>query len=167
MNRTTRWTLLTSVLLLLASAGSAFAIPVSWNLNAVFEDGATATGSFIFDADTALYSDQDILTTVGILPSFHYTPISSFVGLDSPVMVDFVDSSLTQYIRLWFSAPLTNAGGVIALDLGKSFECSNCGTVRFFTSGSVTGHEAVPEPVSIALLAIGLVSVMASRKRLL
>ena len=167
MSKTGRLALLTILVFSVANT-AAFAIPVNWDLNAVFADGATATGSFVYDADTATYSDQDIQTTAGTLPAFHYTTSNSFVGLNSPVMVDFVEIGppITQYIRLWFSAPLTNAGGVVALDLGQSYECSNCATLRRFTSGSVTGHEVVPEPVSIALLGIGLASVMALRKRL-
>ena len=41
----------------IALTGPATAIPVTWQLeNAVFASGRTATGSFVFDADTGVYS---------------------------------------------------------------------------------------------------------------
>jgi hypothetical protein len=51
-------------------AGPAAAIPVTWELqNAVFTSGRTATGSFVFDADTGVYSNINIDT--GPAPTNH------------------------------------------------------------------------------------------------
>jgi hypothetical protein len=51
---------------LLLGFGSAQAIPVIWTLEGVlFEDGGTASGSFVYDADTSTFSDTYIVTTSG------------------------------------------------------------------------------------------------------
>jgi len=43
---------------------AAQAAPVTWNLqNVVFNDGAIASGYFVYDADTGIYSSIDITTT--------------------------------------------------------------------------------------------------------
>ena len=49
------------------ACGSAYAIPVTWQLQGVvFTDGGTATGSFVFAADANVYSDISITTTAGM-----------------------------------------------------------------------------------------------------
>ena len=43
---------------------SAYADPVLWTLSdAAFTNGGTATGSFVYDADTDVYSDINIVET--------------------------------------------------------------------------------------------------------
>ena len=51
-------------LALLLFSMAAQAAPVTWHLqDVVFDDGATASGSFVYDADTGNYSSIDITTT--------------------------------------------------------------------------------------------------------
>jgi hypothetical protein len=48
------------------SVGAANANLVTWNLqDFVFSDGGTASGSFVFDANTGHYSNISIVTTAG------------------------------------------------------------------------------------------------------
>ena len=47
---------------------SADAAPLRWNLDGVtFPDGGSANGSFVYDADTGMYSDIGINTTAGAI----------------------------------------------------------------------------------------------------
>src|SRR5262245_15913115 len=145
--------LFATIVSVMLTATSAFAIPITWSLqNAVFGEGATATGSFTYDVNTDTYSAWNISVTAGTFPAFNYNPSVSFVGVHSSNAVDFVENvgaSVDRYIRLAFSTPLTNAGGLVSLDLVSSYECNNCDIFRRFTSGSVTST-AVPEPSSPA-----------------
>ena len=44
----------------------AHANPITWHLDGVaFDDGGTANGSFVYDADTNIYSDVSVVTTAG------------------------------------------------------------------------------------------------------
>ena len=43
----------------------ASAAPILWTLSGAFNDGGTASGSFVYDADLNLYSDVDVTTTAG------------------------------------------------------------------------------------------------------
>ena len=50
----------------LATAADAAASPILWTLKQVgFDDGGTASGSFVFDAETSVYSLIDVTTTAG------------------------------------------------------------------------------------------------------
>ena len=57
---------------------SIHAAPVTWVLeDVIFDDGAIATGSFVFDADINTVLDFDISVSggdEGVLPAFTYTP---------------------------------------------------------------------------------------------
>ena len=57
-------------------SGALHAVPVKWELeNVSFEDGATASGSFVVDIDTMTFSSVNITTTFGsaTLPGQTYT----------------------------------------------------------------------------------------------
>jgi hypothetical protein len=48
---------------LFMSMSTAGAMPVTWDLeDVVFQNGETATGSFVYDADTNTFSNIDIVT---------------------------------------------------------------------------------------------------------
>src|SRR5262245_37663950 len=52
---------------------NANAVPLTWTLNnATFTDGGMATGSYMFDADTAAFSNISITTSGGVLPATSY-----------------------------------------------------------------------------------------------
>ena len=144
------------------------AVPVTWTLNGVtFDDGQTATGYFNYDATTNVFDNYLISVTAGSgFPNFSYVDANSFVGNHSAGLVDFVRDDLVSYIRLSFLSSLTNAGGTVGIATGNSsWECSNCGTLRFIVAGSVT-TTPVPEPGTVTLLSLGLLGLgMAARRR--
>ena len=54
----------TAMALLFSAPASA--IPITWNLqNVTFNDGNTATGSYVYDADINQYSSINITTSAG------------------------------------------------------------------------------------------------------
>ena len=89
-----------AVILLLA-VGSAQAVPVTWTLqDVVFDDGATLTGSFVFDIDSdtiyvqpqhpieATYYAQAFYFDVNIVTSSSTDPLSDFDLVRIPVYTD-------------------------------------------------------------------------------
>ncbi len=134
-------TLLTATTLTLVASTfveSAQAVSLQWSFqNAVFEDGGTLTGSFNYDADTNTYSNINISVSGSVnTPEglFHFQPITyqTSTNCSSPPGYDwscFFGATSTQFqvehywsptlpdrhIALFFSQPLTNAGGTITL----------------------------------------------------
>ena len=147
-----------------------YSSPIVWQLAGVtFGDGATAAGSFTYDAASDLYSAWNIHVTAGTLTAYHYQPgiDGGFLGIHPAGQVDFVAFPPTtsgRYVRLAFVSPLSDAGGFDLLRSDNSgFECDNCSTLRFITGGAVA---SVPEPSNLTLLtvAIGLVGLLKRRR---
>jgi PEP-CTERM motif len=142
-------------------ASAANAAPVLWNVsNVIFNDGATASGSFTYDADIDIYSGWNIAVIGGstpALPTYTYTSASGFLGIHSATATDFVSIPVVRYIRFNFASALSNAGGATGLLPGTSFECDNCTTSRLIVHGIVTSAAVatVPEPTSWALMLAG------------
>jgi len=178
MNRLTFRALITaSVLFVLFSVPSvASADGITWTFSGVtFDDGGTASGSFVYDALNNTYTPGDITvtTTAGtVLTGATYTSVSACCGSSNtgvtlgPNVNDFTNTPL---LFLLFSASLTNAGGTIPLSFGfadTNFDsaedfCTNsdCSgfSMRLVTGGEVVGSTGVPEPSSISLLIGGLI----------
>jgi len=153
---------------LAATVLPAQATPITWHLDGVtFSDGATASGSFVYDADTGSGSLFNIVTTAGVLPAFTYDTSNS--GLYSngfgPNAISFFANTGYRYFTLSFFDALTNAGGTRAINFASSWDCDNCGTYRRVTGGSVTSLAAeVPEPAT-ALLMLPMLGFLAARRR--
>jgi hypothetical protein len=160
------------VITLLASLGiatDAQALSVLWTLQDVqFEDGGSATGSFVYDADINTYANISVTTTTGSATTGG--TVSLLLDGDAngaavvPLQGDLTGATLLQ---LLFQAPLTNAGGVVALvdpffapnssSEGRcsNASCSSASFARFMASGDVVGAP-VPVPATGALLAAAL-----------
>ena len=141
--------------------------PKTWTLDEVtFSDGATASGSFVFDAGTHLASDWNITTTAG--PGFSvttYTPSNStfsYFNFGNPVNTLQFQSNTEvggtgsnyRQLRITPLAELTNAGGAVDIDLATAgggsgaTECFNCSPFREITSGSLLALAPVGGPGS-------------------
>ncbi|MGI9308973.1 MAG: hypothetical protein ACR2P6_06910 [Gammaproteobacteria bacterium] len=155
------------------SASSAQAIPVEWTLNTVqFDDGGTATGSFVYDADTDTYTDFSI-QTFWVDPSRSagfwdngLTAIQSATPTELIVANYFLDSfqELFEELTLNYSGALTNSGGTYSLSGSERFthiyDDPDLGIVqdagdRLIVSGTVSTN-VIPIPAAVWLFSSGL-----------
>ena len=173
-----------TLLLALTLAAALRAGPLTWVLkDAVFADGGTATGSFVFDASTQQISSYNILTSGGdtsVFPAFLFqngTP--SNVGADAVPDADIIvfssnfDNGYLEDLELRLAplSGLTDAGGVVSLDLTNGYmgECFNCEPYRVFVSGEMDAAtpEPTPEPATGLLVLLALAAAtLAGRARL-
>lgn len=169
--------------LLSALGTTAEASPVQWTLTDVlFEDGGTATGSFIYDADTNAYSGINITVTDGSLsPIATLTALLAGGNADGAFVPAAGDLTGSPYLQLlYYNGPLTNAGGLVYLidpyqPEFSSFDgtCSNasCSSATFgrlMIDGGIIGAPAVvPLPGALGLFAsaAGLAGALARRRR--
>ena len=173
-------TSIATVVFALSSAIAAHAVPVQWTLsNAVFDDGGTASGSFVFDAATNDYSNIAISTVAGtsgsaftyanIPPVFFKNP-GQFFGVSATG-----DLTGAGQLFLNFSGPMTDAGGTLDIVLSSSSQavCSNADCTfistpfQRFVSGSIVSSpvSAVPLPAGLALGLTGMAAFGAARRR--
>jgi hypothetical protein len=160
-------------------AAPAQAAPVTWNLqNWTFDDGGTASGSFVFDASTGVYSDVSVLSTNGtvrtganyVLPDPASPGNATFAGWVTGLLPDFTG---TPIIAVNWANALTDAGGAVAVDfagLHAEFACGNVpcsfgmGPARNLITGAVTTAQ-VPLPATLPLVGLALVILGAARRR--
>jgi hypothetical protein len=171
------------IVLLVALAVAVQAAPLTWTLsNAVFGDGGTAVGSFVYDASTVAVVSYSIQTSAGADPNFsgflyqngapNDTGVIVYSGLD---MIDFTTNFANSHgtnlqLRLAPLAGLTNAGGVVSFDFTNVYlgECYNCSPFRQFASGQMVSavSAGVPEPATALLVLIPLACGVLVRRRL-
>ena len=171
-------TSIATVMLLFSSP--ALGTPIIWDLqNVVFDDGGTASGSFVFDADSATYSSISITTTTGaVRTGAIYGIIDTFFPSfsDRLIAIATAPASGVPRLSLEFQGQLTNLGGTVGIWQGPPFasfenECADAlcgvsGPVRgMLSGGSVTSVAAVPEPTTLALLSLGLAGLGFTRRR--
>lgn len=165
--------------LLALAALSAQAVPLTWTLSGVsFIDGATASGSFVFDAATRTYLSWDIVTTATVDPSANGGPSNSLSGKTyttnnlsnastdyylNPSSLAVLDTAGNRF-GLVYASPLTDLGGVIALKPGLMGYEINGFRSRNITAGSVVATP-VPEPGAWALMLAGLAAMGWMRRR--
>jgi len=143
------------------ASASICAMPVEWNVDAlVFDDGGTGSGTFTYDADTNTYSDIDIVTTAGSgFSGASYIDVNIVAGVsaDSFVAMIYPLAGL-PVLQLSFAAPLTGAGGIVAIDGYAESICGDgceypAGDYRYISSGQVS---AVPIPAAVWLFGSAL-----------
>jgi hypothetical protein len=153
---------------LILQTPSAVGSPVLWTLNGVqFSDNSTASGSFVYDADTQALSNIDILyngltynteasTFLALLPAaFVFIPNETLIsGADIPALV------------LDPASALTDAGGSVGLSGGSAVvcntDCSSAITNKQLDAGGLVS--AVPEPGFAPLLGlVGAAAILSKR----
>jgi hypothetical protein len=170
---------LACVAALALAPAKASATPVLWTLNATLSNGGTAAGSFVYDADTNLYSNV-ALTTTSPAASFDTSEIGgpfSATASSLELIDGFVPGANfgKPTLILHFVSPgLTNLGGPVTLDiLSLAGVCAFPGCMAVFADGvgfargEVIGTpaSAVPEPATLFLCSAGLVGAGVRRWR--
>jgi len=158
-------------------AHAAGATPVLWTLTDVeFDDAGTASGSFIYDADTGAFSAVAVSTSGGSLPPVDYADVLFGGEFDALMVIDpFADLTGVPTLQLIFQAPLTNAGGFVDLasfdPFFSSFEqtcgdplCFSAVVERTVISGGLIGT-VVPLPAGFVLLLSALGILPWARRR--
>ena len=132
-------------IIILALIGSCLASgsPISWTLSGVtFNDGGSASGSFLYDANTDMFTNWNVSVTAGsALGAFSYTPADSVVRYKTASYVEiesdrtFPDGfgvNVNRFLSFAFASSLTNAGGDVTIlpiettTQYGSVECLNC-----------------------------------------
>jgi hypothetical protein len=134
-------------------ATSAIAFPVTWTLSgATFGDGGTASGSFVYDADTNTLSNWSVSVAggnTGTFPAVTYdtTTSQSLIagqgtsGVGIMFCIGGTCAGNVRQLRMPAASPLTDAGGTIGINLSSpaQAECFNCSPYRQFNAGSLVG----------------------------
>lgn len=156
--------LLTALMVPIASAG-----PMQWSVfQGTFTDGATITGTFVFDSSTKAVSSWNIQVGAGAnFTAYTYSSsdpagVGFYNGFGAPATeaVIFQDANTARTLVFQTLGQLTTPGSTVALDVANSsIECFNCDPFRFIASGSLVqgGTSGVPEPASVLVVSGALV----------
>jgi phosphatidylserine synthase len=153
-------------LVLILAAGHAPANILYTFSSVTFDDGGTLTGTFTTnDAITALV-DFNMTTSAGVGIGFNYTPATAGSGSSSiPAIIVLSTPTLNNILQVTFNGGLTALGAPITIGTFESFEQTTAPARRDITAGSVLVAASVPEPGTIGLLGIGVLGLLAARRR--
>ena len=134
----------------LVCSSGAYAYPVTWTLSgATFSDGGTATGSFIYDADTSTLSNWSVSVAGGnttTFPAITYdtTTATGYYNSSNATTLGVLLSIGLRQIRIPGTSALSDAGGTMPINLSSPAqgECFNCSPFRPFTAGNLVGVAA-------------------------
>lgn len=140
---------------MLGVAAAAQAAQIKWTLAGVtFDDGATASGSFVYDATTNTFSQISLSIAAGpVIPEASFAsacteptcPVqSSANALLAVNPATSGDLTNVKMMFLYFTAPLSDAGETIPLRFGSSATCvdATCGpgsVGRIMNEGRIIG----------------------------
>lgn len=174
MNKRTLWALTLavalSVFLCMPSVASADS-GQTWTLTGVItSDGATASGSFDYNAVTGLYSDINVVTLPGTsFPGAIYTVVDA--DFFSPeflvIMANNSYAAGTPVLDIGFEPDLTSAGGEVGLFALEGFCNAGCTNFEGEEGRELEGAVVSPEPNSILLLGAGLLGLAPLRRKLI
>ena len=150
--------------------------------DATFYDGGVATGSFVFDTVSHSILSFSISVsggdTFGLTPfTYNNTTASASAGtgeLGVPLTrFAFSKNDNSRYIAFLLENSLPLGGGTDPFHIwpngegghSAGFECTNCGSFRNFSAGSLVSNEAVPEPATFGLAGLALAVLAAWRRR--
>jgi hypothetical protein len=140
--------LVLALALLALAAGQAHAIPITYTLtgNGIYDN---PVGEFTYDATTNFYTGVDIWSLD------HYT---SAVGNTADTLLRSNGALFNTILRLTFSAPLTDAGGIITFSGYEQGMLTLFG--RVVRTGTAVGDGvSVPEPGAALLFLLGVAGV--------
>jgi len=157
---------LIGVVLFLA-AGQASANIVYTFSGVTFSDGGTLTGTFTTDNTFSTLVDFNITTSPGVGLGFTYTTVTAGSGSTSlPAILVLSTASLSEILQVTFDGGLTATGAPIKIGTFDSFEQAGPNARRDIVAGMATvATNSVPEPSTLALLAIGALGVLTSVRR--
>lgn len=136
-------------------SATARAADIAWLLDGVtFTDGGTASGYFVYHADTGAVADFALSTSGGNTSNFvPYTYSPDDANASRPTIdgnsiktIEFTstDDSIGappsyRQLRITPVADLTDTGGTVAIEIAGSLsvECYNCGRFRDIASGNL------------------------------
>lgn len=147
---------------LLANGFEADFAGVLWTFeNAGFgglDGGSTITGSYVYNAETDVFSNINVVTSVGAsLPGATYSVPGAGAGAG---VVDFFSTNAVDVtdefrLRIGWNGPMTNTGGTLNVAFGFEAQCQNsaCGFPGFgvdLARGLIGPTSVVGAPLPIA-----------------
>ena len=145
-------------------APTALAVPIEWTLaDVTFDDGGTASGSFVHEADTGVYSNVRIVTTAGSKGKAATIQAwcTTAACLRNPLetiftsAVDQRDLTNAPYFNLELLTVLPNAPTTLNIENVASATCSdatcqgNWNDLRMGFTGTLVGAAYIAPPTSV------------------